>query len=47
MNDLFRFLLLRPASVVPEDDVNLITPNFCRRRRNPEGGSRRGCYIRG
>lgn len=28
MNDLFRFVLLRPASVVPEEDVNVISPTF-------------------
>ena len=28
MDDLFRFLLLRQANVVPEDDVNVVTPTF-------------------
>lgn len=31
MNDLFRFLLLRPANVVSEDDVNVVTPTFVER----------------
>jgi hypothetical protein len=28
MNDLFRFLLLRPANVVAEGEVNVVTPTF-------------------
>jgi hypothetical protein len=28
MNDLFRFLLLRPADIVPEDDINVVIPSF-------------------